>query len=309
MSDQNEDLSPDELNALLRELEGRSGGGPERVKGASPAAEEDTEDLEAFLRSLEESDEEASRSPPKTAVRDEQFDAQFAELEEADQSALEPQPKEDKPAAKEKALKDKKQRSKKKKKEIKEVALEQGEGSETASKSGKEGKQRAWRIMKWVGIVLPALCLWWVSGAYLGNWVSAGWLITVVGAVFVFGLPALLKHWVRRGRYAHWLAGASALLLLGLIAPMPQQAGVTLAEYGHWPGSAVGELAGWPADHGLIRGSAALSQVIGGVLTSQARDQSPYRLGTEIGLRAIPAVEAVSETPEPESAEPAPQSE
>lgn len=304
MSDQNEDLSPDELNALLRELEGRSGAGPERAKAASPSGEDDTEDLEAFLRSLEESDEEVARSAPKTAVRDEELDARFADLEEADKTALEPTPKGDKPAAKAKAPQ--KQRSK----EIEEVALEPGDGAETASKArDKRGRPRALKIMKWVGIVLPALCLWWLLGAYLGNWISAGWLITSVGAGFVFGLPALLRHWVERGRYSHWLAGASALLLLGLIAPMPQQAGVTLAEYGHWPSSTVGELAGWPADHGLIRGSAALSQVIGGVLTPQARDQSPHRLGTESGLRAMPAADVVSETPEPATAEPAPESE
>lgn len=306
MSDQNEDLSPDELNALLRELEGRSGAGPERAKAASPSGEDDTEDLEAFLRSLEESDEEVARSAPKTAVGDEELDARFSDMEEAAETALEPQNKGDKPAAKEKNPKQ--QRSKKK--EIKEVALEPGDGAEAASKaSDKRGRQRALKIMKWAGIVLPALCLWWVLGAYLGNWISAGWLITSVGAGFVFGLPALLKHWVKRGRYSHWLVGASALLLLGLIAPMPQQAGVTLAEYGHWPSSTVGELAGWPADHGLIRGSAALSQVIGGVLTPQARDQSPHRLGTEIALRAMPAADVVSETSEPGTVDPAPESE
>jgi hypothetical protein len=307
MSDQNEDLSPEELDALLRDLQGRAGSGAGTGKGSKVNVDDDGEDLEAFLRSLEEADDEPAPRRTATATaseKDDPFLAQFAALEAADKTSLARQDsredKAGKPEMPKESIKapDEKKPEKKPEKKGKAKAEDdkpgRGEVAEPGTSVDKKKKQdeadkgrglrRALFIGKWLGLVLPVVLFWWVLGSYLGNWVSAGWLISLVSTLFVFSLPALARHWAKRGRYVYWLAGLSALLLIGLVAPIPQQAGSALSQYGHWPASTVAELAGWPADHSLVRAHGAVGQGLGGLLTTGVVDEAPRQLGTALPL-------------------------
>ncbi|MBA2664849.1 MAG: hypothetical protein H0U74_21350 [Bradymonadaceae bacterium] len=293
MSEDKDELSADELDALLRDLEGRaSGGGKPRAKAA--ATEEDSEDLEAFLKALEADDARAAGAAPKTRTAtavDDPFAAQFAELEATDAKAMAKTAQEAPPKGKDK-------------KEAAAQAKEKAKDGEKLAKTDKKADdgapgrgRRALKVLKWTAIVVPVLTLWWVVGLYLAQWISAGWLVAAVATSFVFGLPALLRHFARRGHYVYWLSGAALALTVGLVAPMPNTAGQTMAEYGHWPASALG-LSG---DHFLVEANAALGQFVGGLLAPSAADQAAHRLGTDQPLG--PAVVA---PPAPPAVQPAP---
>ncbi|QDG53145.1 hypothetical protein FIV42_21080 [Persicimonas caeni] len=294
MSENEEELNDDELNSLLADLESRadSGGGG----GASSA--DDDEDLEAFLARLES--EESSSGGAQTGgakkvatkEKDDDLDARFAELDN-----LQP---DDLPAkTPDKKSKKAKKRSKKSKKgeESTELAKSDAEAGEEGEKAPSKGAVVAKVAAKWLLMALPVIVLTWVVGAFLANWVSAGWLIAAVALVFALGVPALASHFVKKGKFAWWAAGAGVLLTVALTAPMPQTAGETLVRYGHWPASAVSELAGWETDNTLVGINSTVASWLGGLLYSG--EVAPAELGTDHPLDPDAAPESAETPTEP----------
>lgn len=250
-----EELSEEELNSLLSDLEARS----EEGGGAEPGADStDGEDIEAFLKSVEE---EQGGEPDEVAVaeRAESAGPDLSELENADE--LPAKSEGSKPAPqKEEADGDEESTSE----------AEPAEKPETQKKGADAGGSDVWPVVwlvaKWTGYSLPVLALWWVFGAFLGQWISAGWLIFVVATAFVVGVPKLLFDFSgQKGKFRWWIAGASVVLTTALIAPMPSIAGKVLTNYGHWPATTVADAAGWD-DSALVDANAAAGEWLGRTL-------------------------------------------
>ena len=278
MSDDKNELSDEEYDALLRDLEGRAGGGGSSGGGGGASDEEmEVEDIDAFLSSLEsQEDSKADKKSKKTATadRDDSLAAEFAALEEKGELTAPP----------EKKKKSKKKKSKKKKND-KKSKKEAKSGSDEEGQERSKGKRAALFALKTVFWFAPAIALWWVLGAYLGQWVSAAWLVAVMGAMFVFGIPAILKKLTKRGEYRPWVFGYSLVLTVALIAPMPNTAGEALTEYGHWPASVVAELSGAADDAGFVRAQASAAGWLGGVIATADQPQWEARqLGTVFPL-------------------------
>lgn len=316
MSDKDQELNDDEYAALLRDLEGRassgSSGGDKGAKApAADAGEGGDEDLEAFLASLEEDAESRATAKVKTATAEraeDPFAAEFEKLAKESDLVLADEPEKggaDASNAKEEKLSWKERREQKRQQKeaeraeaaaAKEAERQAAQDAKAAEKQAKaeakmkaEGErgfgQRAARAMGrvalWYG---PAMIFWWVLGAFLAAWISAGWLIAAVVTMFVFGIPAILKNKVQRGAYRHWVLGISLLGVVGLVAPMPNLAGETLSHYGYWPSAAVAEVSGQPVDSGLVRAHAGVSEFVGGLLTSGEVEWQARRLGTDLPL-------------------------
>ncbi len=344
MSNNNQNLNDDESDALRRELEARANKAP--ANQAAAEHDDSDEDLEAYLKSLEEDDAPASPSRPvqtqtATAVSD-PFADQFAELEAAygheivlpDPEPLKPS-RHDEKAAKKQATEDAKRQAAEKKAADKQAAADAVQAEKDAKKAEKdaliadkqakkaaraaEKRPLALRILGWTFLGLPVFCLWWLVGSFLAQWISAAWLIAVVTTSFAFALPGLLRHLTKRGRYVYWLSGTSLLLTIALIAPMPATASKNLAEYGHWPASTIAEVTGLAADHALIRLNNTVAHFTAGLIDPAAREQPAHLLGTQTPLSGepvevvpAPPVPAELDTPapapqKPESAAPAPQ--
>ncbi|RAL23086.1 hypothetical protein DL240_09375 [Lujinxingia litoralis] len=325
MSEKNQELNDDEYAALLRDLEGRasSPGVSTSAEGASEAGAD--EDLEAFLASLEDDAEARAESGVKTATAEraeDPFAGEFEKLaKESDLVVAEEQEEEKKSWSARRAEKKAEKQAEKDAAEAarqaeKQAAAQEKEAAKAAKAKAKEearqGRgvgQRALRMMGrvalWYG---PALVLWWVVGALIAPWVSAGWLIAAMVTMFVFGLPALCKRVFQRGTYRAWTLGVSLIGLGVALVPWPQSAGEKLAHYGYWPSAVVAEVSGQPVDSALVRAHAGVSEFVGGLLTADDVDWKAYRLGTDLPLGTVApesgepgASEAGTEAPAPEA--------
>lgn len=334
MSNNNHELNDDESEALRRELEARASKAPSSQ--TTVEHDDSDDDLEAYLKSLEEDDEPVSSPKPArtqtaTAVND-PFADQFAELEAAYGHEIvlpEPEPikpsRQDEKAAKKQAAEDAKRQAAEKKaadkqaaadaiqaeKDAKQAAKEALIAEKKAKKAEKAAQKRpvALRILIWTLLGLPVFCLWWLIGSFLAQWISAAWLIALVTTSFAFGLPGLMRHFAKRGRYIYWLSGASLLLTIALVAPMPPTASKNLAEYGHWPASTIAELSGLPSDHALVTLNNSIAHFTAGLIDPAGRTQPGYLLGTQTPLSGEPDAAAPSPPvpQEPTTTTPAPQ--
>ncbi len=250
MSD--EDLSDEELDALISDLEGRSedgGSGAADLDGEVP----DDKELQALL----EGDTSSSPPPTETKVAEPEQGAgeggpDLSDLDLDDdlpvegestspEAEAEPTPDEqpsDQPEAPEPDAKE--------------------AGSESSGDNGESGRPGILKALpyvtlagKWTAYALPILAFWWVLGAYLAQWITAGWLIAVVATLFVVAIPkAMYDAADRRGKFRWWIAGASLILTAALVAPVPESAGTVLTHYGHWPATTVVEATG--GDGGML---------------------------------------------------------
>lgn len=275
MSENQDELSDNELDALLADLESRADSGA--GGGGKAASSEDDEDLEAFLSQLDEQEPSAdgAASKTKSAERDADLDARFAELDNLQPDDLPARPEESKPAKK------KKSKKKKKASEAADKDKQPREGEQGPSWGARLAKASAKLFL----MALPVILLTWVLGAFLANWISAGWLIAVVALIFSLGAPALVRHFVKKGKFAWWAAGTGLLLTVALTAPMPQQAAQSLSRYGHWPATTVAEIAGWAHNNGLVQLNSGMARFAGGLLSSGPGElPGPSELGTEHSL-------------------------
>ncbi len=296
MSDQENEMSEDELNSLLADLESRADAGG----GAQAGAGDDDEDLEAYLARLEAEEPSTSGGQKAggnrkvaSAERDDELDARFAELDNLQPDDL-PATTPDKKA--------KKKADKKAKKAGKKKEKQKAEGEEAGEEGRSRGARFAVAALKVLAVALPVAVFAWVLGSFLANWVSAGWLIAIMALIFALGMPLLVSRYVKKGKFAWWAAGIGVLLTVALTAPMPETAGETLRDYGHWPATTVGELAGWEADNTLVQINAGVAGALGGLLyTPQAGEaEGPLELGTEHSLYGEEQVETPDTAPTPE---------
>lgn len=258
MGDQ-EELSDEEYDALLADLEGRAAEG-----GGGDVEMDDDQDLEEFLGSIE-ADAEA-KSKTKVAQReDDGLEAAFADLEEKGEMTA---PK------------------KKKKKKKKEKKGEKGAQKE-AGKKGEEGSGRGKAIALMVAKnalwVVPAVLMWWVVGVYLGFWVSAGWLIALVATAAVLGIPRMLYKATGKANYRVWVGGLAVAMLVALIAPMTERAGTAMGFYGHWPATAVAEVVGAESDAGFVETQGRMGGWLGSQISGE-QAASARQLGTVFPL-------------------------
>ena len=283
MSETESELSDDELDSLLSDLESKADGGA-GSQGADVGDEQASEDIEAYLKSLEES-EDADSEPVETKTTE--LDAKFAELDDLEPANLPAKTGEDEAAA------DDDTASKQDKAKGTDVAkkdqTDESSDGETASKKKKYGLA----ALKILAVSLPSLLFIWVLGAFLGNWVSAAWLIAIVSVSFALAIPFVLRHYVKKGKYMWWAIGSSLILLAALVAPMPGQAGNAIQKYGHWPASVVAELAGWDLDAPIVDASSVVSEQIGSLLPGATDGLEGKQLGTDHDLD-VP----ISEQPE-----------
>lgn len=295
MSDEKKELSDGELDDLLKDLESKAGG--RAGAKADTGGGEDDEDIEAFLARLESSEVEASGTKgvkTATAERDAELDAQFAELAAQ---------RDDLPARK-KHKRDEAAPAKRGDEDAK-VPTKKGEGGEGEEKGGGGEEGASWRrrlglgALKVACVSLPSVLLVWMLGAYLAQWVSAGWLVAAVAVAVALGVPAVGQRVVKRGRYMWWAIGSSVVLVAALVAPMPALAGNALQKYGHWPVSFIGELAGWEVDSPVIKGASVFSEQVGSWLPGAAADLEGKQLGTQHDLD-VP----IAQDPPPEEAPP-----
>lgn len=294
MSDREDELSEDELESLLADLESRA----EEGDGGSSGAElDDDEDLEALLneadaREAAESDQQEAR-PTATAEQDDELDARLEQFDDLQPDDLPERPEETAAAKRgdQKSRKEEKKNKKEKKKAKKEARdKEKAEGPSP-------GARFARYALRVLAVVVPVAALMWVSGAYLGNWVSAAWLIVAMTAVLALGVPAMLRHLVGRGKFRWWAVGFGLVATVAMVAPVPNQAGESLSEYGHWPASALGELTGAEADTPFIRANAGVAAAIGGLLHTGSEEPAPQRLGTDDPLAGDQDADSASEEP------------
>ncbi len=261
MSDDNNELSDEEYDALLRDLEGRSGSAGEGSEGGG--AGEDIGDIDAFLSELDADAESKSTGQTTTAEPDDDLAGEFAALEEKGELTAAPKAK-------------KKQKKKKKKKK------QENEAGESAQKDSSRGKKQvALKVAKTVFWFSPAVVLWWILGVYLGQWVAAGWLIALVSTMIVFSMPVVLKKIAKRGSYRPWVFGASLVATIALVAPMPNTAGENVASYGHWPSTVIAEVVGAQSDAGIVTAHAAAAGWLGDQIAPEDLSQwEPRQLGT-----------------------------
>jgi hypothetical protein len=305
MSEKDEELSEKELNALLNDLasraDGQSGGSAPASGAQDVKADEGGEDIEAFLRSLEDEDPSPAPKPAATAERNDELDARFAALDnlqpddlpartdtpDASDTPAEPDAQaetdEPKKSRKEKAA-EKKAAKARAKEEAKQEKLrakeEKAKAKQEAAANAPRAKRVAKKVGKWSLMALPMLLFAWIFGAYLGHLISAGWLIAILAILVAVGLPFLVGRLVKRGKVAWWGAGLGLVLTIALIAPMPATAGKTLTQYGHWPAAAVSEVAGWEATNALVRINSIAAEVVGGAINP---NDSNLAHATELG--------------------------
>lgn len=258
MSD--EDLSDEELDALINDLEGRSedgGSSSADLDGEMP----DDEELQALLEG-DEPEPSSSPKPTETKVAEPEQGAEEVGPDLSDLDLEDELPVEGEPTSPEPEPEPTPDKEPSKKEPSKEVSTPEADRKEPASEpsgeSDESGRPGILKILpyvtlagKWTAYALPILAMWWVLGAYLAQWISAGWLIAVVATLFVVAIPkAMYDAADRRGKFRWWIAGASLVLTAALVAPMPESAGTVLTHYGHWPASTIVEATG--GDGGML---------------------------------------------------------
>ncbi len=286
---------------------------------ADQIAQEEPEDIDAFLAELEQgaAAKAASAAPAPKAAPDPFADA-FASLEGEHGAAVERELATRAPAPVPKAPVSKAQVKPAPEAEVAVVHMETPVAAEPPESSKKDKKSkkakddvRAVETVRSPGFrfavsaakaalwLTPTLLWVWLVGAYLSGWFTAGWLVSVLALTLALVVPAALRLSTKRGRYAWWLGGLSLVGVVALAGAMPLRSGEALASYGHWPMSTVGQLAGWPADHGVVTAPARASRWMGHKLERVKHPQhqptsKPLALGTERSLTVFAAEQAAA---------------
>jgi hypothetical protein len=281
----------------------------EGASGAEEAVEEESEDIEAFLASLEEDAESAAPAPAPAARASESEPDPFADAfaaladEHADEveaelaaKYTEPEPEpEPEPApepAREVASEDEgalvappeREEAPKKEKPKKEA---RPAPVETVRSPGFRFAVGSARFMALAG---PAFLFFWLAGAHLSNWVRTGWVVALVAAAVAFVLPLGVRFGTGKGKALWWTFGVGVLGCAALIAPMSRATAERVAEYGHWPVSAVAQLSGWAPDGAAVKASATVSGWAASGLDAIRPAEAPLpealALGSREGLEA-----------------------
>jgi hypothetical protein len=249
-----DDLSPEEMDALMADLAKRSGSAKPKQK----EVDDDSEDLEAFLARLEADDGNAPAAPTKTK-RDPLAKA-FGEIEDkglqkSDDSRPEQasQPQRPSPAA------------------------------QSVDRSPSGGLLVLLHTAKWLLISLPVISWIWLLGAHLSRWIVVGWLVAAIATSVALGLPAWIWKATSKGTYRYWMCGLSIVLVVAVVAPLQQSTAEVLSLYGHWPTTGVAQWTDWDKDHPVRTGNRWVSDQI----ARQIPHQSPLPGDAELGSQQL----------------------
>ncbi len=292
MGDDENGLSEEEYDALLSDLEGRAA-----ERDPDDVDVDDDGDIDEFLASIDADAESEGATKTATSEPDDELAGQFSDLEQ-----------EGKLAPSEESAKPSKKEGKKQEKAAEGSDSSAEKGGEPAERS--RAKRMGFFALKSAFWFFPAVVLWWVLGLYLGQWVSAGWLIAVMSAIIVLGLPMVLRRLIKRGAYRPWVFGVSLAAVVGLVAPMPNHAAQNMSHYGHWPVTAVAEITAQESDAGFVRAQGSASGWLASVLaTTETAVDEPRQLGTIFPLgmewppeEVVPFLEEGAEIPDFEEA-------
>lgn len=304
MSDKNtSDQAAQELAAQLKDK-------PVDQARADAIAQEEEEDIDAFLATLEDDTQApAGDAQLAAAPADDPFAAAFADLEAAhpdDEPEPAPAPvtapapapskaKDEpkaKPAAVIAAAPPEPSAAAKPTKAPEEAPAKKPEapkktGSAPAVPVVEKVRSPGFRFTMWAlktaFFFTPVLLLWWLLGAYTSGFFERGWISAIIATALAFIVPALPRFMLGKGKYAWWAFAISVLGLAALLGPMPGRSGSMISAYGHWPVSTVSQLAGWDADHIGVTVSAGAAGLVGQRLEALVplNHRQPMILGTE----------------------------
>src|SRR5690554_2902866 len=295
------------------------------------------EDIEAFLKSLEEADlsdlpssrapdaSKAAAKPVATAPDTTELDARFAALDDLVPDELpatqKKAPADDKKGKKNDGEKKSRKERAAEKKAAKAAAKQQKLDAKAAARQQKldaKAAQPAWKRFakasaKVALMSLPMVIFVWILGAFLAHVISAGWLIALLAILVGVGIPLLAATISKRGKATWWAAGLGVLLTVLLVAPMPKTVGSALTHYGYWPTAVVGEIAKWEVDNSLNGIGAAVAGAFGSALGMDVA--GAMKLGTMDRVDgsvmpetpATPPTEAGADSANPDSPQPAPE--
>lgn len=302
MSDKNtSDQAAQDLAAQLKDK-------PVDQARADAIAQEEEEDIDAFLATLEdEAQAQSADTKPAAAPVDDPFAAAFADLEsELPEGALdeepaptpntpkakpvaahakplvEPPPEHSAPAELTKAVEPKPKAEPAKKPEKSKKT-----GASSAVPVVEKVRSPGFRFTMWAlktaFFFTPVVLLWWVLGAYTSGFFERGWISAIIATALAFVVPAMPRFMLGKGKYAWWAFLIAVLGLAGLIGPMPGRSGSMISAYGHWPVSTVSQLAGWDADHIGVTVTAGAAGLVGERLEALVplNHREPMVLGTE----------------------------
>lgn len=284
MSEEDDQLSEDELNSLISDLESRSEGGGGGGSADLEAGGPEDQDIEELMKEVDQERGEAS-AEPKVAEPEVEAGPDLSDLDVADELPAETDGSAPEPASSDGGQKEAAEGASSGQSAGTEKEGPPAKASADEATGGKDDEPSkvwpwVWAAAKWTGYALPVVAFWWILGAYLGQWISAGWLIAVVATMFVAGIPKLLYDLSdRRGKFRWWLSGASLVFTIALVAPMTDAAAGVLVNYGHWPATTVSEITGSPAGL-LVDTNAAVGESIGRALDpGLPADESARSLG------------------------------
>lgn len=288
MSNQPQDDSTD---SLLKNLQERS------ASQNAPVEEDNSpaEDIDAFLADLEGGSHDApASSPPAPAAAPDPFADAFAELEDvhgddveqelAAKYAAQDTTRAPRTATPEPELPEARQPAQPSEQERAEVEEESMDSRKSASKKERKKKKKkkqdkplvhvvetqrsrgfllAMALVKWSLILTPVITAVWLAGALLGSFLSTGWMILLATLLPAILLPLGLKLLLKRGRWWYFAVPLSLLFVAALLFLAPLASGKAAAYYGHWPSSAVSQLADAQPDNAIVRSHAFVTESIG----------------------------------------------
>lgn len=252
---------PEDIDAFLADLEGGASSAAEPVAAATPSSEPDPF-ADAFA-DLEASHVDDPVAAP--AVKDE------AEPKEtrADRKAREKQEKldekqrliQEKAEEKERVAAEKAER--KRLKNRRPTKEDVDDAPEVVETSRGPGYRFGVGLLKFTLCLIPALVCWWVIGSLAASLFETGWIVLAMATIAAFVIPAVPRVLTGWGRYGWWAAGIGLVVVVAIIAAIPDMAGKSIARYGHWPATTTAQLAKWEPDGTIVMATAGVAQFIG----------------------------------------------
>lgn len=312
MSDNQEKKATEQLAEQLQNA------GPVDNQRADAIAQEEAEDIDAFLADLESDDSDTPAQAQQPAA-DDPFAAAFADLESehGDDVAL-PEPTPEPPKAKAPTPEQKTPKQETKPEPEPEPKPEpKADEKKTNKRRGNKKddvavveKVRSPGFKFFMGTVkfsiffIPAMLCWWLIGAYSARFFETGWITAILATLVAFILPAIARFGLGRGKYGWWALGIAVVIVGALVGGLPRQSGESLAKYGHWPVSTVAQLAKWKADATTVTLTAKAAEMIGQPIQSM---REPVKTpATALAMGTDETLEAFAKKQQPvESTKPA----
>jgi hypothetical protein len=93
----------------------------------------------------------------------------------------------------------------------------------------------------------------WLFGSLIAEWITAGWLIAAFSLLVIGGASTATRLGVKKLSFGTWLSLWSLLVGVILVLPLASTSIDRLAEHGHWPATTAVSLTGGAPTHSLVR--------------------------------------------------------